>query len=114
MIEKRDIDAAIAECLGKRNPDANTCIKLAAFYTIKRELFGENESVVAKNTKTDGYSYSPAPDQKPDEIVIDSDSEFARVIAGRKQEEVWPVMDELMDALKQLYPKLYNAVMDRL
>lgn len=109
MITEHDLQEAIAECQGQRNPNASTCIKLAAFYTIKRELFGNPE-----RSEEPSYSYAPAPDQKPDEIVIDSDSEFARVIAGRKQEEVWPVMDELMDALKQLYPKLYNAVMDRL
>ena len=111
MIEKRDIDAAIAECLGKRNPDASTCIKLAAFYTIKNELFGEKEPV---QDVPPSYSYAPAPDQKPDTIVLNSDSEFARVIQGREQEEIWPVMDELMDTLRQIYPKLYNAVMDRL
>lgn len=115
MITEPEIDAAIAECVGKRNPDANTVRTLAALYTIKEHLypseqFGKSEQLNA----TSNYSFAPPPDQKPDEIVIDSDSEFARVIAGRKQEEVWPVMDELMDALKQLYPKLYNAVMDRL
>ena len=113
MIEKRDIDAAIAECLGKRNPDANTCIKLAAFYTINRELFGETEQL-SGSQQSPGYSYSPAPDQNPGTIVIDSDSEFARVIDGREQSEVWTLMDELMDTLQKIYPKLYNAVMDRL
>ena len=111
MIYEKDLDEAIAECQGKRNPDASTCMKLAAFYTIKHFMY---PTVQESLPVAPAYSYAPAPDQKPDEIVIDSDSEFARVIAGRKQEEVWPVMDELMDALKQLYPKLYNAVMDRL
>lgn len=113
MITEKDLQEAIAECQGQRNPNANTCIKLAAFYTIRRELFGNSEQL-SESKMLPEYSYAPAPDQKPNEIVIDSDSEFARVIAGRKQEEVWPVMDELMDALKQLYPKLYNAVMDKL
>lgn len=118
MIEKRDIDAAIAECLGKRNPDANTCIKLAAFYTIRDHLFADARNMggqFADTGKMDsGYSYDPAPDQKPGTIVIDSDSEFARVIDGRDQSDIWPLMDELMDTIKTIHPKLYNAVMDRL
>ncbi len=42
MITEHDLQEAIAECQGKRNPDANTCIKLAAFYTIKEHLFPKN------------------------------------------------------------------------
>lgn len=107
MITEHDLDAAIAECQGKRNPDANTCIKLAAFYTIKRELFREE-----KNAEQPAYSYAPAPDRKV--IEIDSDSEFARAIDGRNQYEILPVLDELMSTLKVIQPKLYNAVLDKL
>ena len=35
MITEMDLQEAIAECQGKRNPNADTCIKLAAFYIIK-------------------------------------------------------------------------------
>lgn len=107
MITEHDLDAAIAECQGKRNPDANTCIKLAAFYTIKRELFREE-----KNAEQPAYSYAQAPDRKV--IEIDSDSEFARAIDGRNQYEILPVLDELMSTLKVIQPKLYNAVLDKL
>lgn len=107
MITEFDLDTAIAECQGKRNPDANTCIKLAAFYTIKRELYGEEKESVQP-----AYSYAPASDRKI--IEIDSDSEFARAVDGRYQNDVLPVIDELMSTLKVIQPKLYNAVMDRL
>lgn len=107
MITEHDLDAAIAECQGKRNPDANTCIKLAAFYTIKRELFREE-----KNVEQPAYSYAPAPDRSV--IEIDSDSVFARAIDGRNQYEILPVLDELMSTLKVIQPKLYNAVLDKL
>lgn len=109
MITRQDLEAAIAECQGERNPNANTCIKLAAFYTIKNELFGNPEKLEA------GYSYAPAPDQKPDtRITIDSDTDFARVINGREQAEIWPVLDELMDTLNKMQPRLYYMVMDKL
>ena len=102
MITKHDLDAAIAECQGRRNPDANTCIKLAAYYTIKREMYGEEPEM---------YSYSPAPDGI---IHMDSESEFARLVYGREQRDVFPVMDELMEALAIIQPRLYDAVLVKL
>ena len=106
MITKHDLEAAIAECQGKRDPDSKTCIMLAAFYTIRREMFGEE-----KNAEP-AYSYAPAPDRN--RIEIDSDTEFARAIDGREQSEVLPVMDELMSTLNVIQPRLYDAVMNKL
>ena len=105
MISKHDLESAIAECQGKRNPDARTCMMLAAFYTIKREMYGEEKEAVS-------YSFAPAPDRNI--IEIDSDSEFARAVDGREQREIMPVMDELMETLSIIQPRLYNAVMDKL
>ena len=34
MITRRDLLEAIDKCQGQKNPNANTCIKLAAYYTI--------------------------------------------------------------------------------
>ena len=106
MITKNDIEAAIAECQGKRNPDAKTCIMLAAFYTIRKEMFGEEKQADLS------YSYSPASDRNT--IYIDSDSEFARLIDGRYTDEIMPVIDELMSALQVIQPRLYSAVMGKL
>ena len=103
MITKRDLEAAIAECQGKRDPDSKTCIMLAAFYTIRRELFGEEKP---------DYSYAPAPVRNT--IELNSDSEFARAIDGMEQDSVLAIMDELMETLKIIQPRLYNAVMDKL
>lgn len=107
MITRTDLEAAIAECQGKRNPDANTCIKLAAFYTILREMFGEEKNA----EHSAGYSYAPAPENV---IIADGDSEFARTIDGRDQDEIIPVIDELMSTLKVIQPRLYNAVLMKL
>ena len=77
---------------------------LAAFLTIKRELFEEEKEV--------GYSYAPAPVRNM--IEAKSDSEFARAIDGRDQADVIPVLDELMDTLQIVQPRLYNSVMNKL
>ena len=89
MITRFDLDSAIAECQGKRDPDAKTCIMLAAFYTIRREMFGEEKDA--------GHSYAPAPIRST--IQTDSGSEFARAISGREIDEILPVVDELMATL---------------
>ena len=104
MITEKDLDNAIAECQGQRNPNANTCIKLAAFYTIKQQMFGRNEQP--------DYSYALATDRNT--IEIDSGSDFAKAIDGKEQKDVWPVIDELMETIQIIQPRLYDAVMNRL
>lgn len=105
MITEHDLDTAIAECQGKRNPDAKTCMMLAAFYTIRREMFGEEK-------EAGQYSYAPAPNRNI--IEIDSGSEFARVVDGKEQDEVMPIIDELMETLHVIQPRLYSAVINKL
>ena len=111
MITENDLAEAIAECQGQRNPTASTCIKLAAFYTIRRELFGEGKEAIAPG----GYSYDAPPTSTAESMIQnDSDSDFARAIDGRPQREVWPLMDEMMETIRMIHPKLYRAVMERL
>ena len=108
MITRQDLEQAIAECKGEKNPNANTCIKLAAFITIKRELYGEEKEAA----QLPSYSYAPAPIRNTIEIY--SGTEFARAIDGMEQTEVMPVIDELMETLKIVYPSLYRAVIGKL
>ena len=103
MITEHDLEQAIAECQGERNPNANTCIKLAAFYTIKNELYGE------RTPSLPSYSYATGPT-----IDYSSDTEFSQIINGKDPSKVWPVMDELMSTILALMPRLYDGVMKRL
>lgn len=114
MITEKDLQEAIAECQGERNPNANTCIKLAAFYTIRNEMFGKPEQL-ERADYTPSYSFAAAPTE-PVETTIDyySDTEFSRVIDGRKAADIWPVMDELMSTLLVIQPRLYDGVMRKL
>lgn len=100
MISKAEIKKAIAECQGEPNPNSTTCIKLAAYYTILNQLNGENM-----------MSFASEPVEK---VRHDSDSEFFEVIQGLKTQDVLAVMDELMDGVKTLIPRLYNATIERL
>lgn len=108
MITEQDLQAAIAECLGERNPNANTCIKLAAFYTIREQLFPEPKEDLRE---VRSYSYAPAP-AEPEDPVIDyaSDTEFGQLVTGRKVKEIMPIIDELVsEPVRAFNPRLYDA-----
>jgi len=107
VITEQDLQAAIAECQGVRNPTANTCIKLAAFYTIKNELFGKTEQL----EQLPSYSYASPPENT---ITFDSGSEFSQLINGKSQDEVLKVIDELMQTLEVINPRLYDGVLRKL
>lgn len=104
MIRENDLLEAIAECQGERNPNANTCIKLAAYYTILKELRGDTNSVSER-----GYSFEP-----PKEYEYESGTEFGTTIAGKNLQDVMPVVDEIVMTLKLFNPRLYEAAMRKL
>lgn len=108
MITEQDLNEAIAACQGKINPNSSDCIKLAAFYTIKNELYGDRES-----PQTASYSFTPAPTNESI-VSYNGNSEFSNVINGRRSDGVWAVMEELMETLKAIYPRLYNATLDKI
>lgn len=102
MISEKDLQEAIAECKGQRNPNASTCIKLAAFYILKEHMYPERPA----------YSYDPPP--SPSVIELKSGSEFADAVNGRTVDDIMPVMDEAMDALKVLNPAFYASIMRKI
>lgn len=93
MFTKRELLAAIKEC---ENAPANyQCIeKLAHLYTVYDHLYTESAQV---------------PIVKEESIIGDyGESDFLQAISGQDATTVWALMDELMDALKVLNPKLYD------
>jgi hypothetical protein len=92
LITRRDLEEAIAKCQGQKNPNANTCIKLAAYYTILDHT-PEDDS---------GYSLSGPL------------SEFVNIARKKSMDEVLMIMDGLMETLQSVNPKLYYDTMDRL
>lgn len=105
MITEKDLQEAIAECQGKRDPNANTCIMLAAFLIIQKEMFGKQQE-----EEIPAYSYASAP---VGEVTYSSDTEFSQKIQGMDTDEVIGIMDELMTALQVVNPRLYASVMRR-
>ena len=106
MIKKEDLLEAIAECQGQRNPNANTCIKLASFYTILDHM---NRETVEQNPQS-MYSFA---NETENTITYQSGTEFADAIYGRDVDEIMSLVDELMSTLSVVNPPLYNSVMRR-
>lgn len=105
MITVDELQAAIAEMQGERNPNANTCIKLAAYYTILNELQGKPD--------TSGYSSTTAPSVS-ETVDYYSETEFGRLVQDKPIKDVMSVMDELISVLSAIQPRLYNGVMRKL
>ena len=108
MIREDDLLEAIAECQGERNPNANTCIKLAAYYTILDNLKKDQQPIqIGKQN----YSFSAEP-QKPTQYQ--SETEFGILYPRLNQTEALRVIDELLETLRVIHPKLYEATMRKL
>ena len=110
MITEQDLQEAIAECQGERNPNAQTCIKLAAFYTIL-------DNIRKPEPQDYGASYAPAPtviDAGERYVDYQRGTELSKLIDGKDALPVWEVMDELMQAVKMLMPPLYNGTVEKL
>lgn len=104
MITEKDLDEAIAECQGVRNPTANTCIKLASFLTLKKELFGETLE------EQPAYSFM----DKSKEASYSSDTDFGKLIHEKNIEEILEIMDDAMSALSVLNPPLYQSILRKI
>lgn len=59
-------------------------------------------------------SYSAPPvEQVETYIGTNGDSEFLKAIDGRKAEKVWKLVDELVEAVKILHPRMYTTFIDK-
>lgn len=112
MITEQDLQEAIAECLGQRDPNANTCIKLAAYYTIQHELFGDSNQPVTNQIP----AYSRAAPVEEHETYVDytGDSEFSRMVNGMESRQAWAIVDELVETIRVLNPRLYNGLIRKM
>ena len=115
MITKQDLLESIAECQGIRTPNANTCMKLAAFYTILDHLEDEPEPEQNEPQKRQSFTANHMSFSTPEEVVkFYGSGDFAQTVNGMPSQEAWTVMNELMSMLQMIEPKLYNAVMRKL
>ena len=101
-MNERDLLVAIDECL--QEPFTfSKCQKLAVFVTVYEHFFGERKKRTEMPLKYNA-----------DFVEYNSSSEFSRAINGKKQASVFPVLDELMQAIQVLQPKIYEQVLFKL
>ena len=61
-----------------------------------------------------GFADSALPmEQVETYIETSGDSEFLRAVDGRKAEKVWKLIDELVEAVKILHPRMYTTFIDK-
>lgn len=105
MITEQDLRAAIAECQGERNPNAETCKKLAAYYTILNNMYPD--------ATEQAYSFESAPSVK-ETVDYYSETEFGQTVQGKSTADVLRLFDELAATIQVIQPRLYNGLMRKL
>lgn len=97
MISIDEINAEIAK-LEAQNQTYQTIEKLAALYTVR------DHHVISERPAPAGT----AP------VKVEASSPFLSLCSGEPVCEIMAVMDELMDTLQVLMPRLYDSVMRKL
>ena len=60
-------------------------------------------------------SYSAPPAEQAETYIQTSgDSEFLKAVGGRKADKVWKLIDELVEAVKILHPRMYTTFIDKI
>ena len=110
MITEQDLQEAIAACEGELRPNASTCMKLASFYTIRDHLSG-------RGSPDKNYSGAAVPPDNMRSYVQADDgsaSEFMRLVSVVDINDAVAIMDELMDTIQVMNPRLYAGVIRKL
>ena len=105
LLDRKEIDIEIARLeYGESSYPAYA--KLADLYTIR------NQMDRAESSEPSSYelAYSAAPSVTP-ALPMDEESDFLRAVSGRDPAGVWAIMDDLMDTLHTVNPRVYAGVM---
>ena len=113
MITEKEIEQAIKECL--REPvTGNKRAVLADLIIIQDYLFGETTQAQEAPQPHPMQSYSAPPTEQVETYIeTNGDSEFLKAVDGRKSDKVWKLMDELVEAVKILHPRMYTTFIDK-
>lgn len=108
MIKQEELEEAIAQCQGVINPNSNTCLKLASYLTIRDHMFGNKKEERGEMPQS-SYSFSNG-----NTINMNGRSEFTNTVNGKSVDSVLGVVNELMETLHVLNPRLYDSVIMKL
>lgn len=105
MLDAREIDSEIAKWEALESSYPNYA-KLADLYVIRREMQKQDNPESAYSME---YSFSG-----PQPLESYGDSEFLQAVAGKDPAAVWEIMDDLMDTLRVVNPRVYDRVMGKI
>lgn len=112
MLTQTEIAAAIEELNNAKHTIQN-CEKLAALYTVNDHLYPERNS--------EGYSEQSEQMRKAKvmeqiEYTVDDygNTEFLKKINGKDAMKMWLLMDEVMETLAVLNPRLYDSIIQKI
>ena len=106
MITEKELQQAIDDCL-KEPITGQKRTALADLIIIQDYLFGEPPPMQMA-------SYSPPPDPTDGIISVEGGSEFLSAVDGRKADRVWRLMDEMIEAVKVLHPRMYARFIEKI
>lgn len=108
MLDPKEIDIEIARLeYGESSYPAYQ--KLANLYTIRNQMMKKAEQ---REEPIQAYSLAAAPELSYTGRYGDSD--FLREIEGKDLASAWAVMDDLMDTLHTVNPRVYDGVMRKI
>ena len=105
VLTETDLACKIAEYRCRETITESDCVKLAAFLTVRDFLFPQD-------VEESQYSFSVS--SSAGIVNHDSESEFFQTANGMDAGKVWKVIDELMETLQVINPRLYAGVMRKL
>lgn len=104
MISEQELRAAIASTLSEHDPNAWTCVKLAAYYTCLNAT-GQKENVEQAKQQ----SYTPVEIIEPE---YSSTTAFGRAIRGKDREKVIAFLDNLIStSIRYALPQMYADIL---
>ena len=109
MLDIKEIDYWISRYKQEAD-ELKDCVVLSALYSLRDRLMEEQEP--QSHPQIAAYSEAAAPAGAS--LGQFGDSEFLRAIAGKDTFDVWAVMDEHMNALRAVNPRVYTGVMRKL
>ena len=109
MLTERDLLETIEECKTVKHPTAATCQLMASCYTILDHLFPKQSRSVDPVLPS---MYSTA--QGPTVKISLPQSQFVIAAQSAGEEKTLKILDEHMQCIKVLFPKEYNAVINKL
>ena len=113
MITEKEVAQAIEQCM-QEPVTGNKRAVLADLIIIQDYLFGEPTMAQEAPKPMPMQSYSAPPmEQVETYIQTNGDSEFLKAIDGRKADKVWKLIDELVEAVKILHPRMYTTFIDK-